>query len=120
MRYLIKDGRIIDPVNKLDDTLDILILDNKIDWIGKSLNDREAKVINAQNHIVAPGLVDMHAHLREAGREDEETVATGTRAAIRGGYTSIASMPNTEPVIDDAKTVRTVKTIAKADALSNV
>jgi len=120
VRYLIKNGRVIDPANSIDDTLDIIISDGKVDRVGKNLNDKADETIDAANKIVAPGLVDMHAHLREPGREDEETIRTGTRAAIRGGYTSVACMPNTDPAIDNAKIAATVKEIAKKDALCNV
>lgn len=120
MRYLIKNGRVIDPANKIDSTLDIIISDGKVGKIGKGLAAASADVIDAQGLIVTPGLVDMHAHLREPGREDEETIATGTRAAIRGGYTSLACMPNTAPAIDDPKRVAALNEIIKKDGLANV
>ena len=120
MSYLIKNGRVIDPANKIDDVLDILILDGKIEKVGKNLDSKNAEAIDASGKIVAPGLVDMHAHLREPGREDEETVASGTRAAVRGGYTSIVCMPNTEPAIDQPAVAKAVKDIIKKDASCNV
>ena len=120
MNYLIKNGRVIDPANKIDDILDVLVADGKIGKVGKDLDAKAADVIDASGKIVAPGLVDMHAHLREPGREDEETVATGTRAAVRGGYTSIVCMSNTEPAIDNAAVVKAVKDIIKKDASCNV
>lgn len=120
MKYLIKSGRVINPIDKIDAILDILISDGRIKEIGKDLSGEGSQVIDAKGKIVAPGLVDMHAHLREPGREDEETVATGTRAAIRGGFTSIACMPNTEPAIDSLAAVRGLKKIIKDNALSNV
>jgi dihydroorotase len=120
MSLLIKNGRVIDPANNVDDVLDILISGGKIEKAGKNLTDKSAEVIDASGKIVAPGFVDMHAHLREPGREDEETVATGTRAAIRGGYTSIVCMPNTEPAIDRPEVARAVKDIIKKDASCNV
>lgn len=120
MNYLIKNGRVIDPVNKLDDVCDILVSDGKIENIDKDISAKSAEVIDAKGKIVTPGLVDMHSHLREPGREDKETIFTGTRAAIRGGYTSVACMPNTDPAIDNVKTVRLVKDIIKKDALTNV
>jgi dihydroorotase len=118
--YLIKNGRVIDPANKIDDILDILISDGKIEKVGKGLNGSATEAIDASGKIVAPGLVDMHAHLREPGREDEETVASGTRSAVRGGYTSVVCMPNTEPAIDSATAARAVKDIIKKDASCNV
>ncbi len=120
MKYLIKSGRLIDPANKIDGTLDVLISDGKIDKVGKSLNAKQAKVIDAKGKIVAPGFVDMHTHLREPGREDEETVRTGTRAAIRGGFTSVCCMPNTEPAIDRPETVDMLRSAINRDALCNV
>ena len=117
--YLIKNGRVIDPANKIDDILDILISDGKIENIGKDLNDK-AELIDAKGMIVAPGLVDMHTHLREPGREDEETVLTGTLAAIKGGFTSIACMPNTEPPLDNPAIIKSLKDTVKKDAKANV
>jgi dihydroorotase len=120
MNYLIKNGRAIDRANKIDDELDIFIQDGGIGKMGRDLDEKSAEIIDARNKIVAPGLVDMHAHLREPGREDEETILSGTRAAIRGGFTTVACMPNTEPAIDDAKAVKLVRDIIKKDALAHV
>jgi dihydroorotase len=120
MSYLIKNGRVIDPESKLDEPLDILINNGKIENIGKALTDRADEIIDAKGKIVAPGLIDMHAHLREPGREDKETVASGTRAGIRGGFTTVACMPNTEPAIDSPKTVKLVREIARKSAVSGV
>ena len=120
MKYLIKGGRIIDPSNSVDEVMDVMISDGKIAGLGKNLTDKADKTIDASGKIVAPGLIDMHTHLREPGREDEETIASGTRSAAKGGYTSIACMPNTEPAIDDVKMVQLVKDIIKKDALCNV
>ncbi|MFA5256342.1 MAG: dihydroorotase [Candidatus Omnitrophota bacterium] len=117
--YLIKNGRVIDPADKIDDMLDILISDGKIKKIGKGLNDK-AEIVDAGGMIVAPGLVDMHTHLREPGREDEETVLTGTLAAIKGGFTSIACMPNTEPPLDNPAIIKSLKETIKRDARVNV
>jgi len=119
MKYLIKNGRVIDPANNIDDILDILISDGKIEKASKALSDK-AKLIDAKGMIVAPGLVDMHTHLREPGREDEETVLTGTLAAIKGGFTSVACMPNTEPPLDNPAIIKSLKDIIKKDARANV
>jgi dihydroorotase len=119
MKYLIRSGRVIDPANKIDDILDILISCGRIEKVGKNLEDK-AEIIDAKGLIAAPGFVDMHTHLREPGREDEETVLTGTRAAIRGGFTSVACMPNTEPPPDNPAIVKTLKEIIKNDAQANV
>lgn len=118
-KYLIKNGRVIDPANKIDDILDVLISDGKIEKTGKNLSDK-AELIDAKGMIVAPGLVDMHTHLREPGREDEETILTGTLAAIKGGFTSVACMPNTEPPLDNPAIIKLLKDIIKKDARANV
>ncbi len=120
MRYLIKNGRVVDPANGIDDIMDILIADGKIAEVGKNITAGADETIDATGKIVTPGLVDMHSHLREPGREDKETVLTGTIAALGGGYTSIACMPNTEPAIDNAKMVKAVKDIIKKEAATNV
>ncbi|MBN2453229.1 MAG: dihydroorotase [Candidatus Omnitrophica bacterium] len=120
MRYIIKHGRVIDPANKIDGELDILVAGGSIEKAEKSLTEKCDKVIDAKGRIVAPGLVDLHAHLREPGREDKETVASGTRAAVRGGFTTVTCMPNTEPAIDSPEVVRRVRDIVAKDALCNV
>ncbi len=119
-RYLLKRGRVIDPSSGIDEIIDIIIANGKIDRIGKDLSEKVDDTIDAKGKIVAPGLVDMHVHLREPGREDEETVLTGTRSAIRGGFTTIVCMPNTEPAIDNPKIVETLNNIIKKNALINI
>jgi len=118
-RYLIQGGRVIDPANNIDDTLDVLIENGKIEAVGKHLA-ADAEVIDASGMIVAPGLVDMHVHLRDPGRTDEETVETGLRAAAKGGFTSIACMPNTDPVTDSASVVEYIQRQAKDAGFGNV
>ena len=120
MTYLITSGRVIDPANNIDDILDIYISGGKIENIGKNLNVKADETIDAKGKIVAPGLVDMHAHLREPGREDKETIHSGTRAALRGGFTTVAAMPNTDITIDNVNTVKLVRNIIEKDALVNV
>lgn len=119
-KYLIKNGRVIDPANNIDDDLDILISGGKIETAGKNIKDAAAKILDAKGKIVAPGLVDMHVHLREPGREDEETVFTGTRAAVKGGFTAIACMPNTEPPLDNPAIIKSLKDIIEKDAACSV
>jgi len=120
VRHLIKNGRVVDPYNNLDGVFDILIEDGKVTKVAPGIIDAKATVIEAKGKIVAPGLVDMHAHLREPGREDEETIRTGTRAALAGGYTALACMPNTEPALDAVLTIQRLKEIIKKDALTDV
>jgi dihydroorotase len=120
MNYLIKGGRVIDPANKLDGQFDISISDGKISDIAKDIKVNGAQMINASGMIAAPGFIDMHVHLREPGREDEETVLTGTRAAAKGGFASVACMPNTDPAIDSAKTLGLLNAVITRDAIVNV
>ncbi len=120
MSILIKNGRVIDPANKIDDILDILIEGNKIAQVAKNIKIAAKNVIDAQNKIIAPGIIDMHVHLREPGREDNETVATATAAAASGGVTTVLAMPNTNPAMDTAQNVELLKGIIKQSAKINV
>ena len=120
MKILIKNGLVVDPENQNSEKLDILIENEKISLIGSALKAADADIIDASNCYVCPGLIDMHVHLREPGREDEETIYSGTRAAALGGVTSIACMANTEPPIDDRAGVEFVKAKAKRDGVVNV
>ena len=116
MKLLIKNGRVIDPANKIDDNLDILIEGGKISKTGKSVDAKAETVIDASGKIVMPGIIDMHVHLREPGREDKETVFSGTMAAAKGGVTSVLCMPNTLPSLDSAEIINTMKAIIKNTA----
>ncbi len=98
MKLLLKSGQVIDPSSGTDGKLDILIEKGKIVDIKAKIAAKGAKVIDASRLVVAPGFIDMHVHLREPGQEDKETIATGALAAAKGGFTSIACMPNTHPV----------------------
>lgn len=108
---LLRGGRVIDPSSRLDEVADVLIVDGKIAAIGE-WRDRGCQglleVIDVAGKLVVPGLIDMHAHLREPGREDEETIVSGSEAAAAGGFTAVACMPNTDPPLDDQGTVRYV------------
>ena len=97
---LIKNGRVIDPANGVDKKCDVLIVDEKIADVGKIEKNAE-KVIDATGKIVAPGLIDIHVHFREPGDEEEETIASGSSAAVAAGFTSVVCMPNTNPTIDN-------------------
>lgn len=120
MKILIRGGRVIDPSQGLDGAADVLVDGGKIAAVGSSLDAGGAEIIEAGGLVVAPGLVDMHVHLREPGREDEETIETGSRAAVAGGFTSIACMPNTRPVIDGDEGVNFVLAKARAAGLARV
>jgi dihydroorotase len=107
--FLIKGGWIVDPVNQLDGEADILIQDGVIAKVGKGLKAKADRVLDAKGLTVTPGLVDMHVHLREPGYEYKETIETGTHAAVAGGVTAVACMPNTNPPIDDQAIVHFIK-----------
>jgi len=100
-KTLIKNGRLIDPANKVDARTDLLIVGEKIAALGR-LDAPDARLIDAAGRIVAPGLIDLHVHFREPGDEEEETIASGSAAAVAGGFTSVVCMPNTDPPIDEA------------------
>src|SRR5919197_3447690 len=103
---LLQGGRVIDPSRDLDAPLDVLISNDKISAVGRGLAAPEgADVRNVQGKVVVPGLVDLHVHLREPGNEDEETVASGARAAAAGGFSAVCATPNTDPVTDNQAAV---------------
>ena len=120
MKILIKNGRVVDPANNLDGISDILIENTKISKAAKNINADADKIIDAAGKIVMPGLVDMHVHLREPGREDKETIASATKAALHGGVTSMLAMPNTQPAIDSVENVKLLKEIIEKTANANV
>jgi len=120
MKILIKNGHIIDPGNNVDKISDILTENGKISRVEKNIKAEADNIIDAAGKIVMPGLVDMHVHLREPGREDKETVATGTKAALKGGVTTLLAMPNTSPAIDCLENVMLLKNIIKKTANANV
>lgn len=106
-RILIKNGRLIDPANNVDTRTDLLIEGEKVAKIGSISDDCET-VIDAKGCIVSPGLIDLHVHFREPGDEEEETIASGSAAAVAGGFTSVVLMPNTKPAIDEQTDVEFV------------
>lgn len=106
LKLLIQKGRLVDPVGGIGGVMDILIEDGRLAVIGSDLKDPEAQIIDARGLTLCAGLVDMHVHLREPGFEYKEDITTGTAAAARGGFTSIACMPNTRPVVDSPEQVR--------------
>lgn len=120
MKILIKGGRVIDPGNNLDEVCDILVEDSKIFKVAKNIQIDVEKVIDATEKIVMPGLVDMHVHLREPGREDKETICSGTKAALHGGVTTVLAMPNTDPAIDSVEHVALLKELIHKTAKANL
>ncbi len=119
-KVLIKGGRVIDPAQKIDDKLDILVEKGCIAAIGKNLDAKGADVIDATGKLVTPGLVDIHVHLRDPGLEYKEDIISGTRAAVAGGFTSIACMPNTKPVNDSLAVTRYILDKAAKDGVCRV
>lgn len=120
MKILIKNGHVVDPVNKIDGECDVLIEDGKIKAVSKNMKENGADIIDAKGKIVVPGLIDMHTHLREPGREDEETFLTASRAAAKGGFTSITAMPNTMPPCDNQGVVGFIASEGKRIGLTNI
>ncbi len=106
MQILIKGGRVVDPSNGVDKKADLLIVNGKIKKIGGTNSGFKGKTINAEGKIVVPGLIDLHTHLREPGNERKETIETGLNAAIKGGFTAVCAMPNTDPACDNQAQVK--------------
>lgn len=106
MNILIKGGRLLDPANGIDEQLDLLIADGKVAAVGADLQAADAELLDATGQLVVPGLIDIHVHLREPGYEYKEDIVSGTRAAVVGGFTSVACMPNTDPVNDNKAVTR--------------
>jgi len=106
---LLRNGRVVDPASGLDEKTDVLVRDGRIDSIARGIAvEQGTRVMELEGKLVVPGLIDMHVHLREPGREDEETIQSGGLAAARGGFTAVACMANTQPVIDNAGIVKFV------------
>src|SRR5512136_1321500 len=98
MQLILRQGRIVDPSQKLNKVADLGIEDGRVAEIGPRIRKKGRKEIDARGLLVLPGFIDMHVHLREPGREDSETIESGTNAAAHGGFTGVACMPNTQPV----------------------
>ncbi|MBE7027015.1 MAG: dihydroorotase [Ruminococcaceae bacterium] len=121
MKILVKGGRVIDPANSFDKVSNVYINDGIIEKIGENLDVAGVdRVIDATGFIVAPGLIDMHVHLREPGFEYKEDIESGTSAAAMGGFTSVACMPNTNPTLDNAALIEFVRSRAKEVGKVNV
>jgi len=107
-KILIKNGRMIDPANSVDEQLDILVDDGKVAEVGKNIDAGSAKVIDATGFVVTPGFIDIHVHFREPGFEYKETIESGAHSAVAGGFTAVCCMANLEPVNDNATVTRTI------------
>ncbi len=119
-RIVIKNGRIIDPATGIDQITDLTLEQGKVVAVGPANPSPQDTLIDASQRIVCPGLIDIHVHFREPGQEHKETIATGAAAAIQGGYTSVCTMPNTNPTIDDAGRIEFTYNKAKQANLCNV
>ena len=119
-RLLLRGGRVIDPSRDVDAVLDLALEGGGVAEVGPRLAAKGAQVMDVAGRVVCPGLVDLHVHLREPGQSAKETIDTGTRSAAAGGFTSIACMPNTDPVVDTAAWVEWVRRRAEAAGHSTV
>ncbi len=117
---LIKDGRIVDPSQGIDERGSLLVSEGKIAWRGVSPPQTDYDILYAEGMVACPGFVDLHCHLRQPGFEEKETIATGAQAAARGGFTTICCMPNTNPPLDSRETVEYVKTEAEKSGIIRV
>jgi dihydroorotase len=119
-RLLIRGARLVDPASRQDGRTDVLVEDETVEGVGGDVAGRGAEVLDADGLVLAPGFVDLHSHLREPGREDAETVETGSRSAAAGGYAALCAMPNTDPVADSAAVVLEVRNLADKAGLVDV
>ncbi|HET9672591.1 MAG TPA: dihydroorotase, partial [Actinomycetota bacterium] len=117
---LFRAARVVDPASRHDGVADVRVADGVVAEVGEGLAAGSAEVVDCDGLVLAPGLVDLHTHLREPGAEHKETVETGTRAAATGGYTAVAPMANTDPVADDASVIAEVAAAAARASLADV
>jgi dihydroorotase len=118
---LLRGGRVIDPSQQRDEVADVLLRDGRVEDVGPSLGTPDdAHVVDVSGLVVAPGLIDLHVHLREPGQEHKETIATGAQAAAAGGFTAVCAMPNTDPPVDDPAAVGYVRAAGLRAAAARV
>ena len=120
MKVLLKGGRVMNPAVDFDETADVLIENGKVAKIAKDIPTDDADVYDATGKLVTPGLIDLHVHFREPGQEAKEDFESGSKAAVAGGFTTVATMPNTNPVVDSAALVRSLKKRAEDVARCHV
>src|SRR5919199_4936410 len=113
---VVRNARVIDAAQGVDEVMDVRVDGGTVAQLGTNLDTNEHRVIEAEGLVLAPAFVDPHVHLRTPGREDEETLASGTAAAAAGGYCAILAMPNTDPVVDSAATLGSLAEQARAEA----
>jgi dihydroorotase len=118
--FVLRGGRLIDPAAGCDEVVDVVVVDGRIEAVGPGADRDGADVLDCAGLVVAPGLVDLHTHLREPGFEHKETIASGTRAAAAGGFTAVSSMANTDPVTDHAGIVAEIRDKARETGAADV
>jgi len=120
-RLLIRNGRVVDPAQGLDQGMDVLIEDGHVSAIGEKLEvPAKTRVLDAAGLVVAPGFIDLHTHLREPGFEYKETIDSGCRAAVAGGFTAVCCMPDTDPVNDDPSVTTFIRERAEQTGMARV
>ena len=120
MKILIKGGHVVDPQNKIDGVSDVLIEKGLVKKVAKSIDDKADITLDAKGKYVTPGLIDMHVHLRQPGQEYKETIETGLRAAVKGGFTGVCPMPNTQPVADSRSDMEFLREEARRLGLAHL
>mgnify|MGYP000222900334 CR=1 FL=1 len=120
MSILIKGGRVINPATQMEEEADVLIEEDKVVEMKKNIEEKADRVLDASGCYVMPGFIDMHVHFRDPGFEQKEDIYTGMEAAAHGGYTTVLTMPNTKPVVDNPDVVNYVHNKAKTVGLVNV
>ncbi len=119
-KLLLKGGRLLDPASGVDRVADLLVTGSVIGQIGPDLHDPAARVVDCTGRVICPGFIDLHVHLREPGQEWKEDIASGTRAAARGGFVAVACIPNTKPVLDHAQIITWVREKARTEGVVKV
>ena len=120
MKLLLKNGRVIDPASEMDSIADVLVENGRIAAVGENLTAADAELVDCTGKVVAPGLIDMHVHLRDPGLEAKEDVVSGTQAAAAGGFTMVACMANTRPAVDSSILVEGLRERARREGVVRV